>query len=161
MLQGLDVVCFAKMKATWQDEIDGLEKLHGQKVGKGNFAGVSGQAFLKAFDSDMIKEAFRATGIYPFNPNVITERQMKPSVPYSMKGSFPMPQSSPVWAITIAHRLNPPTHIDLEEITQPIVGPSQPCLLHDTSTPTSTPSRRHRLDPEDENTDPSLLSPSK
>ena len=149
------------MKTTWQDEIDGFEKLHGWKVGKGDFAGVFGQAFLKAFDSDMIKEAFRATGIYPFNPNVITEKQMKPSVPYSTKGSFPMPQSSPVQAITIAHRLNPPTRIDLEEITQPIAGPSQPRLLHDTSTPTSTPSRRRRLDPEDENIDPSLLSPSK
>src|SRR5881394_2303749 len=36
-LQGLDVVCFAKMKAAWREEIHCFEELHQTKVTKGDF----------------------------------------------------------------------------------------------------------------------------
>ena len=43
-------------------------------VGKGDFAGVFGWAFLHAFISESVKAAFKATGVHPFNPEVITEK---------------------------------------------------------------------------------------
>jgi hypothetical protein len=83
-LQGLDVVCFAKMKDEFRKEINAYESLHREPVSKGAFTGVFGRAFLRAFDEDTVRAAFEATGIYPFNPDVITEKQMKPSLPTSM-----------------------------------------------------------------------------
>jgi hypothetical protein len=88
-LQGLDVVCFAKMKKVWHDEITEFEKL-GRKVNKTTFLFVFGTAFLKAFDEGTVKAAFSATGIVPYNPNIITAEQMKPSKPYSTHGTFPL-----------------------------------------------------------------------
>lgn len=73
VLQGLDVVCFAKMKEEFRKEIHEFEDLHMAGVGKGDFAGVFGQAFLRAFTPESVKAAFEATGAHPFNPGVITE----------------------------------------------------------------------------------------
>jgi len=47
-LQGLDVVCFARMKEAWKEEICKFEELHG-KVTKGDFTEVFGKAFLTVF----------------------------------------------------------------------------------------------------------------
>jgi hypothetical protein len=68
-LQGLDVVCFAKMKLAWRDEITRFEELHRTEVKKADFAELFGRAYAKAFSSDTIKAAFKATGIHPFNPH--------------------------------------------------------------------------------------------
>ncbi|KLO06903.1 hypothetical protein SCHPADRAFT_837394, partial [Schizopora paradoxa] len=97
-LQGLDVVCFARMKEIYPEEVNKFTELHGRKVRKGDFAGVFGKAFLRAFTEENILAAFRATGIHPFNPSVISESQMKPSEPTAIRGSFPMVQPSPVKA---------------------------------------------------------------
>jgi hypothetical protein len=99
VLQGLDVVCFAKMKTEFWREIQTYENLHLANVTKASFAGVFGRAFLRAFTPDTVKAAFAATGVYPFNPNAIKEKQMAPSLPTSTKGTFPLPQPSPVHAI--------------------------------------------------------------
>lgn len=76
VLQGLDVVCFAKMKEVFRKEIHEFEDLHMAGVSKGDFAGVFGRAFLRAFTPESVKAAFEATGVHPFNPGVITEKQM-------------------------------------------------------------------------------------
>ena len=101
-LQGLDVVCFARMKEAWKEEICHFEELHRTAVKKGNFTGVFGRAFLKAFTTNMILAAFSATGIYPFNADVITGRQMKPSLLTSTQAAFPLPQPSPVRRVMAA-----------------------------------------------------------
>ncbi|KLO14856.1 DDE-domain-containing protein [Schizopora paradoxa] len=95
-LQGLDVVCFAKMKKEWHDAIDAFEDRTLQAVGKEDFLEVFGAAFLKAFDAETVKAAFRATGVHPYDPTIITEKQMKPSELTSTKTTFPLAQSSPV-----------------------------------------------------------------
>jgi hypothetical protein len=77
-LQGLDVVCSARMKEAWKVQIILFEELHKCKVKKGDFVKVFGKAFKKAFTEETVLAAFQATGIFPFNPNVITEQQMKP-----------------------------------------------------------------------------------
>src|SRR4051794_38543097 len=88
VLQGLDVVCFAKMKAEFRQEIQAYKNLHRDKVTKNALAGVFGRAFLRSFTPDTVKAAFVATGVHPFNPNAIREEQMKPSLPTSTKTSF-------------------------------------------------------------------------
>lgn len=112
-LQGLDVVCFAWMKDIYQEEVIKFTELHGRKVGKGDFAEVFGKAYLRAFTEENILAAFRATGIHPFNPSVISDSQMKPSEPTAVRGSFPMVQPSPVKAVMKAFREVPPTNFDL------------------------------------------------
>src|SRR3954447_26177835 len=47
-LQGLDIVCFARMKDEFRHEIQAFEDLHKSKVRKSDFAGVFGHAFLRA-----------------------------------------------------------------------------------------------------------------
>ncbi|KAF7965694.1 hypothetical protein HWV62_42229 [Athelia sp. TMB] len=95
-LQGLDVVCFAAMKQAWKDEIDRFEAEQKRQVGKEHFAGVFGRAFLAAFTVPTVLTAFEKTGIHPFDPNVITAQQMKPSLPSSIVGALPLPMPSPV-----------------------------------------------------------------
>ncbi|KIJ35067.1 hypothetical protein M422DRAFT_262833 [Sphaerobolus stellatus SS14] len=58
-LQGLDVVCFARMKQAWCDTIDTFEAQHNCGSNKKDFAGVFGSAFLKAFTPDTVKAAFK------------------------------------------------------------------------------------------------------
>jgi hypothetical protein len=67
-----------------------FEDLHMHGIGKADFAGVFGQAFLRLFTEDTVKAAFAATGVYPFNPDAITKEQMKLSLPTSTKASFPI-----------------------------------------------------------------------
>ncbi|KLO14049.1 DDE-domain-containing protein, partial [Schizopora paradoxa] len=114
-LQGLDVVCFAPMKDLYHEEVKKFTDLHGRKVSKGDFAAVFGTAYLRAFTEDLIKAAFRATGIYPFNPSAISTSQMKPSEPTSIQGSFPTEQPSPVKAVAKAFRDKPLTRLDIED----------------------------------------------
>lgn len=98
-LQGLDVVCFAKMKESWKQEIDQFEGLHHRGVNKEDFCEVWGQAYINAFTEDNVRSAFAATGIWPFNDNIISEAQMKPAETTSTRGTFLLPQASPVCAI--------------------------------------------------------------
>ena len=101
-LQGLNVVCFAKMKAAWKEDINIFEELHRRAIDKADFCGVFGQAYVCAFTKENVEAAFAATGIHPFNPDVIKPKQMKPAEPTSTQSSFPLPQPSPVCALIAA-----------------------------------------------------------
>ena len=114
-LQGLDVVCFARMKEAWKEEINAFELRTGRAVRKGDFAEVFGKAFLKAFTPETVQAAFKATGIYPFNPDVITEKQMKPSLVTSTKATFPLPQSTPIRRVMAVFHYQPQTDIGEEQ----------------------------------------------
>ncbi|KLO06069.1 DDE-domain-containing protein, partial [Schizopora paradoxa] len=95
-LQGLDVVCFAKMKREWQKQIMQFEDEHQRNVTKDDFLKVFGTAFNNAFDAETIRAAFRVTGVHPFDRTVISAEQMKPAELTSTTSSFPMDLSSPV-----------------------------------------------------------------
>jgi len=86
----LDVVCFAWMKEAWKEEINVFELRMGRAVKKGDFR-KSLERHFKAFMPEIVQAAFRATGIYPFNPDVITEKQIKPSLVTSTKATFSLP----------------------------------------------------------------------
>lgn len=100
--QGLDVVIFGPLKRYWTQERDTFESSRRQKVTKENFISVYGRAHRKALTPDTIKAAFRKTGVWPWNPDVVTEQMMAPSIETSLEGRLPLPQPSPVRAISLA-----------------------------------------------------------
>ena len=152
VLQGLDVVCFAKMKTEFRAEIHAFEDSHMRGVGKGDFAGVFGRAYLRAFTPESVKAAFAATGVHPYNPDVITEKLMQPSLPTSTRGSFPLTQSSPVRAIVHAMGSHPPTSFEHSPTHH---GPANHSF-QSPSSPSGSGSRLH-----DENDDLEPETPSK
>ena len=95
-LQGLNVVCFAKMKTDWKEEIKAFEDLDRWSVDKADFCGVFGCAFVRAFTKENVEAAFATTGIHPFNPDVVKPEQMKPAEATSTQSYFPLLQLSPV-----------------------------------------------------------------
>lgn len=81
------------------------------KVKKGDFTGVFGRAFLRAFTKESVQAAFRATT--------------------STKAGFPLVQPSPVRAIIAAMRAHPPTsfEVDPDTHTKATARPSSPSTL--------------------------------
>lgn len=116
-LQGLDVVCFACMKKAYQEAVSDFEKRMKRKFKKADFTGVFGKAFLEAFTPETIKAAFEKTGVYPFNPNAISAKQMRPSEATSLTKAYPLPNPSPVAAIMEAFRRKPLTSFDTSPST--------------------------------------------
>lgn len=98
--QGLDVVIFSQLKQKWSQARDEYERSKGIAVVKSNFLEVYSLAHNAALTPENIKTAFRKTGVVPFDPNVVTEQMMAPSLESSSKGTLPSKQSSPVQAIS-------------------------------------------------------------
>ena len=71
VLQGLDVVCFTRMKHAWNDEVEHYEEEHDHGINKTDFATVFGATFRTAFIEETVHSAFCATGLVPFNPGII------------------------------------------------------------------------------------------
>jgi hypothetical protein len=115
------------MKTEFRYEIQTFKDSHFRNVMKSNFTGVFGWVFLYAFTPNTIKATFTATGVFPFNPDIIPEKAMKPSLLSSIKGSFPLPQPSPIKAILSAMGSCPPTNFDLSPSHQ-VTGPSHVVL---------------------------------
>ncbi len=152
-LQGLDVVCFAKMKEAWKQEIVTFEEEKMRKVSKSEFTFLWSRAYRSAFTPDTILAAFRATGVHPFSRETITNEQMKPSVTTSIKGSFLLPQPSPVCAVMASFDTNPPTAL----ATSPSIHTQHHQMETADDENPVTPSRRKR-GPE---IDPALYTPLK
>lgn len=139
------------MKEMWKEEIRRFEELHCRGVNKADFAGVFGRAYARAFNKDTVEAAFRATGVHPFNPDIITAEQMKPSMPSSTKDSFPLPQPSPVRAVIAAFRSQPPTLFDTDPSTHSVSAAAGP-------SGTPHPAYKRTIDSV---VDPELYTPSK
>jgi hypothetical protein len=162
------------MKEAWKTYISLFEEVHKRAVKKGDFVEVFGKAFLEAFTEDTIRAAFRATGIVPFNPNVIKEQQMKPSLLTSTQATFPLPQPSPVRRVMAVFNSRPHTAFDVSpdnhNVVQILAGgsvsiPQTPPIPSGSSvsmpqTPTRAPvaAAPPILDAAN---DPSLFTPSK
>lgn len=153
-LQGLDVVSFAIMKQAWREEIEAFEEQHKRPVSKADFTCVFGKAYIRSFTPEPIKAAFRVTGVYPFDPTVISEKQMKPSLTTSVKGSFPLAQASPVRAVMAAFTRLPTDSFASPQTSQTDGNGNTPQTLYP---PSPLSKKRHRCDV----IDPSLLTPSK
>jgi hypothetical protein len=93
--QGLDVVIFGPMKHNWTLARDKWER-RGHTVDKTNFLAVYAEAHMKTLTESNIKSAFRATGVIPLNPDIVTTEMMAPSLSTSTRTTVPVQQSSPI-----------------------------------------------------------------
>lgn len=97
VLQGLDVVAFSGFKKIWTRRRDQwISDNPFTAFGKTAWLSVWTEAFLEAMKESSIVASFRATGVVPFNPNVVTPNMMAPSIPHSSHGELPLPLASPV-----------------------------------------------------------------
>jgi hypothetical protein len=98
--QGLDVAVFGSLKIYWSQERDKYERENREKVTKENFLAIYAKAHIRALTPETIRSAFRKTGSWPFNPNVITTDMMAPSLETTCQGSLPLVQATPIRIIT-------------------------------------------------------------
>jgi hypothetical protein len=141
--QGLDVVIFAVLKRYWSEERDKWEREKGEGITKSNFLTIYGQAHLRALTPGLIRTAFRKTGVWPVNRDVVTEKMMAPSKETSCEGHLPITPSSPVKIVAellrklssekssdntddslIAQQLPTTTHSEIESVIQRLKGTS-------------------------------------
>lgn len=94
--QGLDVVVFAVLKRSWSEERDKWEREKGEGVTKANFITIYGRAHLRALTPDLIRTAFRKTGVWPFDCDVVPSNMLAPSKETSTKSYLPIAPSTPV-----------------------------------------------------------------
>ncbi|KAF9224585.1 DDE-domain-containing protein [Gyrodon lividus] len=78
--QGLDVTIFGVLKNHWSDEQNQHESSAQQKAMKVNFISIYGCAHHAILIPENIFSAFKATGVWPFNPKVVTAEMMAPSL---------------------------------------------------------------------------------
>lgn len=80
-LQPLDVCVYGPFKKYYGSFVDSWLSQHGGRpVTIYETAELSGQAFARAFTIENIVSSFRATGIYPFNPDIFTDDVFLPSI---------------------------------------------------------------------------------
>lgn len=158
-LQGLDVVCFAKFKKEWHAAIAKFEDENQHAVGKEDFLSVFGGAFQKSFDPEMVKAAFRVTGVHPYDETVIAAEQMKPAELTSTISSFPMDLPSPVKRVVDVFHHHEITSFDTDMDTH-LPARSEIETPPTSSTPSSAPTtpKRPRTDAY---IDPDLYTPNK
>ncbi|KAF8160510.1 hypothetical protein BJ912DRAFT_891218 [Pholiota molesta] len=145
------------MKDAWKQEIVNFEEQKLRKVSKKEFTLLWSCAYISAFEPDTISAAFRVTGVHPFCREVITEEQMKPSITSSVKGSFPLPQPSPVRAVMSAFNANPPTSFMVSPSTHTLHNQATQIAHGEGEEPPITPTRRRRY----AEVDADLFTPSK
>ena len=115
--QGLDVVIFGVLKRAWSEERDKFEK-SGPAVSKVNFLEVYAKAHVRAFTKENILAAFKKTGMVPFNPDVITDTMMAPSLETSLTTRLPLNLASPLQEIVdllSCHRAHKRSREDLPD----------------------------------------------
>ena len=94
--QGLDVMIFSPLKKYWQEEHDREEHENGKKISKLNFLSVYALAHLRALTPENIKAAFRKTGVYPFDPSIITADMLAPAHETAIAHHAVIPLETPV-----------------------------------------------------------------
>src|SRR4051794_18637947 len=93
ILQPLDVGCFSPLKSAYRRLVADLARRQIFHVDKPDFLEMYIQARALIFSEKTIKNAFKATGIVPFNPdNVLSKLIATPLPPESSHG-----QESPIW----------------------------------------------------------------
>jgi len=98
--QGLDVVIFSPMKQEFGRRRDKLFYEKGEAISKENFLQVYGETHLAVLTPELIKTAFRKTGIVPFDCSVITGDKLAPSRDTSFRYFTPVEPSHDVRIMT-------------------------------------------------------------
>ena len=71
ILQPADVGPFKPMKSMWRSEIHNFQRENPNSVVRRKDAGVLLKKILKTLSRSSIVNGFKATGLYPFNPNIV------------------------------------------------------------------------------------------
>ncbi|KAF5344297.1 hypothetical protein D9758_012308 [Tetrapyrgos nigripes] len=145
--QGLDVVLFKPLKQYWREAKEKLFREKHQQIKKSNFLMVYGEAHLRALTPGNIMAAFEKTGVWPFNPNVITLDMMAPSKDTSSTGSLPVPEPSPVRAVS---NLMQAIQKRQAENSPPSTPSSRRTIRRTRLEDPQTPSRTRQLDPDED-----------
>ncbi|KAH9935436.1 uncharacterized protein B0H18DRAFT_1092169 [Fomitopsis serialis] len=138
-LQGLDEI--------WKEEIRRFEEHHKHGVKKGDFTETFGKAFVQAFTPETVRSAFEKMGIHPFNPEVISPDQMKPSMQHRHRMS-PVRTVMQSWRREHSTSCTPFIHLTTRLADAWFIHSSQ--IVTHPHTPSSatfvdTPSKRARL----------------
>jgi hypothetical protein len=91
IFQGLDVIIFFPLKKYIREEQDKWLREYGTAMDKTIFLAIYGQAHVCALTSENIKSGFKKTGVWPFNPHVMTEEMLAPSKETSSEAHLPIP----------------------------------------------------------------------
>ena len=129
--QGLDVVIFSLLKKYIGEERDNWLRKYGAAMDKNTFLVIYGQAHVRALTSGNIKSAFKKTGIWPFNPSVVTEEMLAPSKETSSEAHLPIPPDDPAVNILATMLRKLATISEAEDTPNiisetPVAGPSNP-----------------------------------
>ena len=133
LCQGLDVILFSPHKRAFAEECEKHEQETGQTLERADFVVVNHRAVVRVFTQSNILAAFRKTGIRPFDPTVITEKMLAPSLPTSLQPSqvFPIIQPSPVrkvldiiWGSQVIQPAVTPPHVSHPPSPSPPLTPS-------------------------------------
>ena len=102
VLQGLDVVCFARLKEKHAQKIHEFKEQNNIPLTHKFFLCTFGPAFLEAFILETVKIAFSATGIYLFQQGIVSPEQMGPSEALSTNPAVPGTLVTPVQKVLSA-----------------------------------------------------------
>lgn len=108
LLQGLDVIVFALLKREWERVRNEYETRTGLGVTKQTFLQVLAMAWLRVMTKELLRKAFVKTGVFPFNPNVISADKLSTSGATTTQTDAIMPfcPSTPVRLLTTRIRTN-------------------------------------------------------
>ncbi|THU97964.1 DDE-domain-containing protein [Dendrothele bispora CBS 962.96] len=126
--QGLDVVCFSPLKIAFGKERDRYLRETGLHITKDSFAMIYGRAHLRTMTPELIKTAFRKTGLWPIDHNVVTADMMAPSKATSTQVYTLVQPPTPVRIVTdlLVDVAKPPTSQPFEAYTFLISPVKQP-----------------------------------
>lgn len=94
LLQPLDVSCFGPLEVAWNAAVHNyMRESGGRLVTRYDVAHLACKVYTATLTPSNIQSAFRRTGIYPFNPRVISDHQVAPSTSFQ-KDSDADPESS-------------------------------------------------------------------
>jgi hypothetical protein len=102
VLQGLDVVCFARLKEKHAEKVREFKANNNITLTHKCFLRTFGPAFLEAFTPETVRSAFSATGIYPFRRDTVSPEQMGPSEALTVNPLVPGTLATPVRKIVSA-----------------------------------------------------------
>ena len=97
--QGLDVVIFSVLKWHLSDECDKWVCQHAGEINKTNFLELYRNVHLAALTSENVQAAFWKTGVWPFNPAVVTDETLAPSKPTSQQSNLSITLPTPLRVI--------------------------------------------------------------
>jgi len=111
-LQPCDVGIFSHLSREWKIQARNAFS-EGLGITKKDFLSWYAKARRQAITEKNVKQAFEMCGIWPFNPNVIKEIDLAPSLGTTIHASQPLPATLPAILEPIPNMSRPPSPVQL------------------------------------------------